>query len=75
MSNVLNFPNRARVLTPAYTRRLAQANAAERKLRELGCRILSRSITASSVDLVVDRNPHRIPVECWNVHITVGRAA
>lgn len=79
MENVINIDARPRVLHPAYTRQLSEANRAIRQLRKLGCRVLSQEISVLGTEIVVDHNPHRTLSGCPNVHVTcfpaAGRAA
>lgn len=71
---ILHFPNRARVFTPAYVRRLAEANRAARHLRALGCKVLRMHVEAhADSEILVDRNPHKRLADCPSVHVLVGR--
>ena len=67
----------ARVFTPTFVTRLAEANRAARQLRDLGCRVISQVVSDQEkpTEIVVDRNPHRLLAGCPNVHVTCRRAA
>lgn len=64
----------ARVFTPTFMLRLAEANRAARQLRDFGCRVIRQQVgdREKPTEIVVDRNPHRTLVGCPNVHVTCG---
>lgn len=63
-----------RILSASYLARLAEANAALRQLRALGCRVLSVSIGRpnEASEILIDKNPHRRLAGCPGVHVSVA---
>lgn len=67
------IPSEPVVFTDWLLDRLAESNRAIRQMRDLGCRVcFMRLSTRPGVltELVVDRNPHRLPIGCPDVHVT-----
>lgn len=75
MENVIPIAPRPRVLHAGFVRHLAEANRVLRRLRKLGCRVVSQSITEDGAEIVVDRNPHRQVTYNAGVHVTWARGA
>ena len=67
---MIEICQRPKVFNAAFLRRLSEANAALRQLRDLGCKVRRQSILDHEIEIVVDHNPHRQLVGCEAVHVT-----
>ena len=74
MDKVFSFPRQPRVFHPVFILQLRRVNTVCRWLRDRGIRVLAVDFSEDDKPLiVVDRNAHAAPPNCYGLSIVVRR--